>query len=829
MNFMIKLVPKLLPKVVSDYVQPRLGHTIKEALKTTSLPQGATTISSDLTELELKEKLYDMMFESGSSITHEAHWGIYNCLGESIKIEKLEARYGKTPSTKKKRSHNDQDPPKNLDDGDEPRQEEEHEHEVQSELVDAEEEPEEHELLNGSIVLFGKCMKKFLNKDKITKEDLEGPAFELLKKRFKNSFDLEYNLEQCHLALTNKINWANLEGNSMEMKKRVVKKRVEDIQLGVKSYQTKHNLTKPQFMKGCLHQKVSYTTLIHPRGIMYKGTHDRKRLMRADEIQKISDGTLKIYSKLEIEKTLKERRRFRRLEFFVGERRNKTDYRFLVKLDIMYEVSHIPSLEYVACLLQRRALTWLNTQIKTRGREAANEMTWETFKKLLVEEYCRKDKLQRLEAEFWNHRTKGTKIEKYAINFHELAGMVPHMASIEEKRVDQYLLGLSPPIRRNVTSLKPTTMRAVVSLAHRLTLDIVRHGGAPKGGDSGKKRKDDQRKNKGNRETLVVQGDKLGKDLKIVPVMKMRRYLEKYCVTFLAHVVDTGVKIEFQIDLVPGAAPVAKAPYRLAPSEVTNAIWVIMDRLTKSAHFLLIREEYPMEKLAQLYINDIMARHGTPILIISDRDNYGQSERTIQIIEDMMRAYVMNYGDSCDSHIPLVVALLVRGGRSIVNETRHHPRNGRQDNNEKGKVENRKESAEDLCRCKLNPRYVGPFRILKKVGPVAYRLELPKELSGIHEVFHVSSLKKCLVDKTLVVPLEETQIADKLQFIEELLEIMDQEVKRLKHCRIPIMKVIKSIGTEVYEKWPKLVPILIYLVEVLKSDEGYYISPRSNL
>ncbi|GKE11522.1 hypothetical protein Tco_1415073, partial [Tanacetum coccineum] len=80
-------------------------------------------------------------------------------------------------------------------------------------LVEAEEEPEEHELQNGSLVMFDKCMKKFLNKDKFTKEDLEGPAFRLLKNRFKNFVKLEYNLEQCHLVLIDKIDWANPEGN----------------------------------------------------------------------------------------------------------------------------------------------------------------------------------------------------------------------------------------------------------------------------------------------------------------------------------------------------------------------------------------------------------------------------------------------------------------------------------------------------------------------------------------------------------------------------------------------------------------------------------------
>ena len=92
-------------------------------------------------------------------------------------------------------------------------------------------------------------------------------------------------------------------------------------------------------------------------------------------------------------------------------------------------------------------------------------------------------------------------------------------------------------------------------------------------------------------------------------------------------------------------------------------------------------------------------------------------------------------------------------------------------------------------RGKLNPRYVGPFKILERIGKVAYRLELPAELGNVHDVFHVSQLKKCLVDETLVVPFQELKIEDKLQFVEEPIEIMDQEVKVRKHSRIPIMRV----------------------------------------
>ncbi|GJZ14616.1 hypothetical protein Tco_0550293 [Tanacetum coccineum] len=90
---------------------------------------------------------------------------------------------------------------------------------------------------------------------------------------------------------------------------------------------------------------------------------------------------------------------------------------------------------------------------------------------------------------------------------------------------------------------------------------------------------------------------------------------------------------------------------------------------------------------------------------------------------------------------------------------------------------------------KLNPCYIGPFKILAKVGTVSYRLELPEQLSRVHSTFHVSNMKKCLSDETIVIPLDEIQIDDKLHFVEEPVEIMDREVKRLKQSHIPIVKV----------------------------------------
>nr|GEW55669.1 hypothetical protein [Tanacetum cinerariifolium] len=212
-----------------------------------------------------------------------------------------------------------------------------------------------------------------------------------------------------------------------------------------------------------------------------------------------------------------------------------------------------------------------------------------------------------------------------------------------------------------------------------------------------------------------------------------------------------------------------------------DTIWVIVDMLIKSAHFLPIREDYKMEKLARIYINEIVARHGVPVSIISYRNSQftswfwqtllkalgtrldmsmayhpqtdNQTEHTIHNLEDILRTCVIDFGGRAKIYITQDV------GRSL---------------GEKGK---------------LVPWFVGPFEIMERVGVVAYRLRIPQELSSIYGTFHVSNLKKCLADAKLQVPLEEIDIDDKLHFVEEPVEIVDREVKKLKQKRIPIVKV----------------------------------------
>ncbi|GKB00560.1 putative reverse transcriptase domain-containing protein [Tanacetum coccineum] len=104
-------------------------------------------------------------------------------------------------------------------------------------------------------------------------------------------------------------------------------------------------------------------------------------------------------------------------------------------------------------------------------------------------------------------------------------------------------------------------------------------------------------------------------------------------------------------------------------------------------------------------------------------------------------------------------------------------------------IRQRLQAARDRQRSYANVRYIGSFKILKRVGLVTYKLELPEELMNVHNTFHVSNIKKCLSDESLVIPIKELRHNDKLNFVEEPVEVMDREIKQLRQSRIPIVKV----------------------------------------
>ncbi|GJX27478.1 putative reverse transcriptase domain-containing protein [Tanacetum coccineum] len=286
-----------------------------------------------------------------------------------------------------------------------------------------------------------------------------------------------------------------------------------------------------------------------------------------------------------------------------------------------------------------------------------------------------------------------------------------------------------------------------------------------------------------------------------------------------------------------------------------------------------IKEEVCMLMTSSLDLQRILYM-GIPVSIICDRDgrftsNFwrsfqkalgtdicmstayhpetdGQSERTIQTLEDMLRACVIDFGKGWVKHLPLAEFSYNNSYHASIKAAPYEALYGRkcrspvcwaevgeaqltgpeliQETTEKVVlIKQRMQAAQDRQksyadrkrkpmefevgdrvmlkvspwkgvvrfgkRGKLNPRYVRPFKVLAKVGKVAYKLELPQELSRVHHTFHVSNLKKCYSDEPLVMPLKGVHIDDTLQFVEEPVEIMEREIKRLKRSRIPLVKV----------------------------------------
>ncbi|KAG7599514.1 Retrotransposon gag domain [Arabidopsis suecica] len=317
-----------------------------------------------------------------------------------------------------------------------------------------------------------------------------------------------------------------------------------------------------------------------------------------------------------------------------------------------------------------------------------------------------------------------------------------------------------------------------------------------------------------------------------------------------------------------------------------NAVWVVVDRLTKSAHFIAISETDGAEDIAARYIEEIVRLHGVPVSIVSDRDTRftshfwkafqkalgtrvnlstayhpqtdGQSERTIQTLEDMLRACVLDWGGNWEKYLRLVEfaynnsyqasigmspyeALYGRAcrtplcwtpvgermlfGPKIMDETTEKMKflkiklKEAQDRQKSYADKRRKElefQVGDLVylkavtykgkgrfstRKKLSPRYVGPYKVIERVGAVAYKLKLPPKLDAFHKVFHVSQLRKCLSEHEERVEDVPSELKENLTVEANPIRIVDRMEKGTRRKKISMIKVLWDCGGREETTW----------------------------
>nr|GEV98734.1 putative reverse transcriptase domain-containing protein [Tanacetum cinerariifolium] len=529
--------------------------------------------------------------------------------------------------------------------------------------------------------------------------------------------------------------------------------------------------------------------------------------------------------------------------------------RWFEKLDSIFRISNCfeeNKMKFATCTLQGHALTWWNAYLQSMVIDGAHLTSWAELKKMMTIEYYSRNELQKIEQELWNLTVKGNDITGYTNHFYELhyyallwsspntrrlrdlvvcakagrgndnnkrewedhqRGNNNNTATttiisnrIEGKKLSEFMCRSCQKVGHQA---KDCRSKAPAATGSNLQLVLTCFGCGERGHYKNECPKKEGQQVKGARgRAYVMRNEEPQQDPNVItdkgfirpssspwgaPILFVKKKDGSFrmCIDY-REVNKLTVKnpyplpiIDDLFDQLQGSNVYSKIDLQSGMSfGLTNALAVFMDLINQQS----------LQRSLGTRLDMSAAFHP---------QTDSKSERTIQTLEDMLRAYVIDFGNGWDKHFPLVEisynnsyhasikaapleALYGRKCRSPIcwSEVRDSQLTGLEIIHE-----TTKKIVQIRNRLQVARNHPMPFKILARIGLVAYTLKLSRKPSGIHNTFHFLNLKKCLSDENLVISLDEIQLDDKLHFIEELIEIMDREVKQLKQSRIPIIKV----------------------------------------
>nr|GEX42238.1 reverse transcriptase domain-containing protein [Tanacetum cinerariifolium] len=606
------------------------------------------------------------------------------------------------------------------------------------------------------------------------------------------------------------------------------------------------------------------------------------------------------------------------------------------------------------------ALSWWNAYAQPIGIEQANKITWTELKMLLTNKYYPRTEVKKMEDEFYSHTVKGNDLKTYVRRFQELAVLCTNMVPNTEKLIEVLIEGLPQRTNdhkrkfddtRNTTTtnnypiIASTTIKTTITTiatATMITTNSRIEGMKPSGLMLPPQLKtvgadksfvsislafmlnippitldttyDIEMANENLVGTnTVIQGCTLillnqPFEIDLVPI-KLRSFdvvigmdwLSKYHARIICDEKVVHIPINNETLIIRGdqrAAPVALAPYRLAPqTEVlsdqffghiidSQGIHVDLAKIEEVKNYASpttpteVRQFLGLAGYYQRFSKDFLkiAKSLTELTQKNKKYIWGENqESTFQPLrQKLCEAPILALPERnadfvvyCDASHKGLGEMLMQREKAIAyasQQIKPHEENYTTHNLELGaavikaspfealygqkyispvcwakvgdvqfmrpeiihettkkivQIRQRLKAARDRQRCyanvrqgKLNPWYIRPFKILKRVGPLAYKLQLPGELKNVHNTFYVSNLKKCLSNESLIIPMKELRLDDKLSFMEEPVEIMDREVKQLKQSRIPIFNMESSATREypsLYRPSSTLTNMMAYL------------------